>query len=240
MAQGEIRWRIREMIKARTTTVGVRRACKELLIEIQILRRHRFSLRKAKRFSTATELKLNLGCGPYIKPGWINIDSHFRDADLQLDLREEFPFRDGSASIVYSSHFFEHLEYPDQAMKFLRESWRVLKPGGILSLGVPDTEWPIISYANGDSEYFRLARDRFHPKWCDTRMHNLNYHFRQGTEHKYAYDFETLAKILNEVGFVSVERRPFKPGLDSENRRVAFLPLGTASLYVDAYKSASS
>jgi predicted SAM-dependent methyltransferase len=185
------------------------------------------------------ELKLNLGCGTYIKPGWVNVDSHYPEVDLQLDLREKLPFPDGSALIVYSEHFFEHLEYPDQAMRFLGESWRVLIPGGILSIGVPDTEWPIVSYATGDPEYFRLARDRFHPKWCDTRMHNRNYHFRQGTEHKYAYDFETLVKILEEVGFVSVERRSFKPELDSENHRVSSLPRGTASLYVDARKPVS-
>jgi len=60
-------------------------------------------------------------------------------------------------------------------------------------------------------------------------MHNLNYHFRQGKKHKYAYDFETLAQILSRAGFVSVVRRSFDPALDDEKRK-----LGT--LYVDASK----
>jgi predicted SAM-dependent methyltransferase len=229
---------IRQTIRGRIT-VGVRRAWREMLSEMQIRHRHFSSLRRAKRLSTATDLKLNLGCGPYLKPGWINVDTSNPEADLQLDLREKLPFPDESSSIVYSEHFFEHLEYPDQAMMFLRETWRVLVPGGVLSVGVPDTEWPIVSYASGDPEYFRLARDRFHPQWCDTRMHQLNYHFRQGAEHKYAYDLETLSKILKEAGFVEVERRAFRAGLDSENHMVSSLARGTASLYVDARKPVS-
>ena len=229
---------IRGLIRARTTA-GVRFAWRELLSELQTQRRHFSSLRRARRLSIETDLKLNFGCGPYSKPGWINVDTCSREADLHLDLRERLPFPDECASIVYSEHFFEHLEYPEPAMTFLRECWRVLLPGAILSMGVPDTEWPLISYANGDPEYFQLARDRFHPQWCDTRMHNLNFHFRQGSEHKYAYDFETLSKILKDVGFISVERRPFQRGLDSENHMVPFLPLGTASLYVKADKPVS-
>ena len=220
------------------TTVGVRQSCRDVWAEIRLQRRHFASLKKAKRLPRSADLKLNLGCGPCLKPGWINIDIESPGADLQLDLREKLPFRDAEASFVYCEHFFEHLEYPSAAMSFLTECWRVLKPGGVLSLGVPDTEWPIVSYATGDPAYFDLARARFHPAWCNTRMHNLNYHFRQGREHKYAYDLETLTKILEEAGFVSVVRRSFNPDLDSPFRMVESLPRKTAGLYVDARKPA--
>ena len=86
-----------------------------------------------------------------------------------------------------------------------------------------------MSYAFGDDLFFEKAREFWHPRWCDTRMHNINYHFRQGTEHKYAYDYETLEKILIEVGFSSVTRASFDPALDSESRE-----LGT--LYAEALK----
>jgi predicted SAM-dependent methyltransferase len=220
-------------------TQGVRQAWRDLWTEIKIQRRHSSSVRKAKQFSGASDLKLHLGCGPCLKPGWVNIDTFSDQAELQLDLREKFPFPDGCASFVFCEHFFEHLEFPNPAMDFLKECWRVLKPGGTLSLGVPDTEWPVLSYANGDPTYFDLARERFHPAWCTTRMHNLNYHFRQGREHKYAYDLETLKQVLEDAGFVSVERRSFTPGLDSEARKVDFLPRKTAGLYVNALKPGS-
>ncbi|HXX14852.1 MAG TPA: hypothetical protein VEJ47_08105 [Candidatus Eremiobacteraceae bacterium] len=67
-------------------------------------------------------------------------------------------------------------------------------------------------------------------------MHNLNYHFRQGREHKYAYDFETLKQILESAGFISIARRSFVPALDSDARRVDSLPRNSAGLYVNALK----
>lgn len=112
---------------------------------------------------------------------------------------------------------------------FLNESHRVLKKGGVLSMGIPDTEEMLNAYVNRDEEYRRLCREIWHPQWCDTWMYNVNFHFRQGKEHKYCYDFETLQKILYEVGFKKIERRSFDPELDSEARR-----LGT--LYIRAQK----
>jgi len=50
-------------------------------------------------------------------------------------------------------------------------------------------------------------------------MHHVNYLFRQGGEHKYAYDCETLALTLTRAGFREVSRREFDPALDSESRR---------------------
>jgi hypothetical protein len=63
-------------------------------------------------------------------------------------------------------------------------------------------------------------------------MHLVNYSFRQGSEHKYAYDFETLARVLTEAGIIKVRRREFDPDLDSVDRR-------DGTLYVDGCKPAS-
>lgn len=220
---------VRESIKAHMST-GLKRAIRNALDEFAIQRRHHASVKRVKQLSANSQLKLNVGCGKNIKSGWINIDLFSKAADFHLDVREDLPFPDEAASFVYSEHFFEHLEFPEQAMKFLRESWRVLIPGGVFSVGVPDTEWPLRAYVTGDEEYFRFARGAsWYPKWCNTRMHTVNFHFRQNAEHKYAYDFETLARVLDESGFVSIARRPFNSNLDSEARRIG-------TLYVDARK----
>lgn len=60
-------------------------------------------------------------------------------------------------------------------------------------------------------------------------MHMVNFFFRPWREHKYAYDFDTLARVLADAGFVGVRRRDFDAGLDSEHRRVG-------TLYVDAVR----
>lgn len=183
---------------------------------------HRRAVKRARSFLGKTDLLLNFGCGEHRRDGWVNIDRHPR-ADLALDLREAFPFADGAVAEIYSEHFFEHLDYPKQAMGFLKESGRVLKGGGVFSLGVPDTEWPVKAYSCDESGYFDLAKEKFHPKWCDTKMHQLNFHFRQGEEHKYAYDFETLSSVLTRAGFVDIKRREFDAAQDTAARRIGTL-----------------
>jgi predicted SAM-dependent methyltransferase len=190
--------------------------------EFKNQRTHRASVRKSKIYRGQRRLRLNIGCGTNYKSGWINIDQ-FSKADLRLDLRENLPFENGSAAFIYCEHFFEHLRFPKEAYHFLRECHRVLEAGGKLDIGVPDSEWPIRSYSDETSEYFRLAREHFHPKWCNTKMHHLNFHFRQWDEHRYAYDEETLAAVLKKGNFVNVYRREFDRELDSEARSVGTL-----------------
>lgn len=191
--------------------------------------RHYRGVIYAKKYYTCADLKLHLGCGNKLKEGWINIDIN-KGVDLTLDLRKELPFVENSCAIIYNEHFLEHLDYPTQVTFFLKECFRILKPSGIFSVGVPDSEWPIRAYIEGDkAEYFELAKELWHPQWCTTRMEHINYHFRQEREHLFAYDFETLKHILEICGFKEVNRRNFNTNLDSEHRR-----LGT--LYVDAIK----
>jgi len=225
------------------TTKGVRIALLKLRDELKIQREHRLGLKEAKRYVGRTDLKLHIGCGPNKRVGWVNVDLGGA-ADVQLDIREGLPFPKDSVLIVYSEHFFEHLQYtstvydtgavdgveadyPSEAFHFLRESFRVLRRGGVFSVGVPDAGEVLKAYAVNDPEPFMRAKRDVHPKWCRTPMDHINYTFRQGEQHKYAYDAETLAQILHDVGFVEIRRRDFDPELDTEKRR-----LGT--LYMDS------
>ena len=201
------------------TSRGVLNALRQLHDELRIHKLHRASVKRAVRLSSTTKHRLNLACGPNRKEGWVNIDLT-AGVDLQLDLRERFPFPDESVEVIYGEHFFEHLKYPSEVLSFLRECYRVLVPGGPFSVSVPDAESLLIAYANRNEQLFKLIRQmHWHPDWCDTAMHHVNYLFRQGDEHKYAYDCETLALILVHAGFVDVRRRDFDPSLDSESRR---------------------
>ena len=126
-------------------------------------------------------------------------------------MREAIPFRGNSAAIIYSEHFLEHLDYPEPAKRFLEECHRIFKPGGIFSVGVPDTEWPLQAYAG------------------PARIDDINYHFRQDGEHRFAYDYETLHLALMEAGYSNIKQRSFDANLDTEQRRIG-------TLYVDAVK----
>ncbi len=84
--------------------------------------------------------KLNFGCGTRISPDWINIDFHSAGLGVQrVNLLAGFPFQDNFFDAVYSSHVLEHFT-PNEALFLIKESIRVLKPGGILRIVVPDLE----------------------------------------------------------------------------------------------------
>jgi predicted SAM-dependent methyltransferase len=212
---------------------GLRCAMRSTLNEIGIWKRHRSGCRQARAlYSARTRLKLNIGCGPNYKDGWVNIDL-LGGSDLTLDMRQSIPLPDGCASLIYSEHFFEHLDYPHDALQFLSESYRILENSGIFSVGVPDTEWPLLDYAGagvGDGKYWEVTKV-WRPEWVKTRLDDINYHFRQDGEHRYAYDLETLRLAVEAVGFTHVKRRDFDPNVDSEARRVG-------TLYVEAIKLA--
>lgn len=178
--------------------------------------------RKARRHRSAGGLLLHLGSGSKGKAGWINVDLR-RDADITLDLRKPFPFSDGSCRYVYSEHFLEHLDYPDDATRFVKECFRVLEPGGTLDVVVPDTALVLRSYLEGPSEEVRAAQAQFNPEWCTTPMEHVNYSFRQLNEHRFSYDFETLALLLKRNGFDNVQQRGFNADRDSNERRVGSL-----------------
>ncbi len=217
------------MANTEPTTAGFQQALRNLESELNSMKLHNKGLLDAMRYHESNGLKLHLGCGQFPKEGWVNIDLNDK-ADITLDLRESLPFRDSSCEIVYSEHFLEHIDYPENVIALLKECYRALEPGGIFSAGVPDTEWPLLEYAGVKQDgYFEKAKALWHPKWCETEMEHINYHFRQGSDHRFAYDFKTLKHVLSGVGFIEVTRRAFDPQLDSKARE-----LGT--LYVDARK----
>jgi len=162
---------------------------------------------------------LHIGCGTDLKPGWVNVDLFEETADLRLDLRELFPFPTASVTIIHSEHFLEHLDFPDEVEHVLRESYRVLVPHGVFSVGIPEAGGLMAAYGRGEQDIFAAEWNPNYPEWLSIPMHRINYLFRQFGEHKYAYDEETLLWTLRRAGFEKVCRRPFDPAMDTERRR---------------------
>lgn len=172
----------------------------------------------------ARGIKLHIGCGAHVLPGWVNLDVH--PAPLCWNVQWGLPFADGAATHVFVSHLLEHLFFPRDALAFLAELKRVLAPGGRLRLVVPDVAQLIDAYHRGDRDFF--AKRAAH--WPGARGDGpllpqfLNY-AGAGPDpawlfeaHKFGYDFDTLAAVLSQSGFEQVERSQWMGSADQALR----------------------
>ena len=178
-------------------------------------------------------LKLHLGCGQGVVEGWINVDYAvgarfariplFRafnrkyhwfnlDWDHRIfihDLTTPFPWADGTACCVYSSHTLEHLTR-EEGMEFLRECHRVLCPGGLIRIVVPDLAFWISEYDAG-----RLPADEFVER-IGVLYERSGQPFKARLmpfiqfPHKCLYDESALILAMHGAGFVVAHRKPFE------------------------------
>jgi hypothetical protein len=100
-----------------------------------------------------SELKLNLGCGRNIKPGWVNIDSWKRaDVDLEIDLSTDFPFEPKSCQFIYSEHFLEHLDWL-ATEELIAKSFTALRKNGVFRAVIPNFQRVFEAYVQGDRAF---------------------------------------------------------------------------------------
>jgi len=199
--------------------IGLREAANQVILELTFRKRHLAGLRKARKYRGQRGMALHLGCGSAIKQGWVNVDLH-PAADLTLDARESLPFADNSFRIIYSEHFYGCFGYPDVITRLLSECYRVLEPGGVHSLCVPDGRKLLRHYTTGEYAGYDEAHRACHPEWCDTPMDHVLYSLRDGGHYQWYYDEENMGRLLERVGFVDVHTRPFDPSLDQASRWV--------------------
>jgi predicted SAM-dependent methyltransferase len=106
---------------------------------------------------------LNIGCGyHYIKSSeWVNIDfSKTGDGVIAHNLLSGIPFAENTFDFVYHSHVLEHFT-KDDGIKLIKECYRVLKPGGILRIAIPNLESIVREYI---SVIDKLSSDIENPK----------------------------------------------------------------------------
>lgn len=183
--------------------------------------------RRAAQLASRAPLLLHLGCGPFPKPGWINIDLAGHPVDLRWNLARPLPFEAGSVDGIFHEHLLEHLPL-SVGLDFLRANHRLLRPGGVLRVVVPDAGSYLSSYAAGGLGLLEAVRSN-----RPTNMLAINELFYLYT-HTAMYDEETLALFLRTAGFSTVESSTFgtsrlQPCPDSEHRR-------PESLYIEAVK----
>jgi SAM-dependent methyltransferase len=188
---------------------------------------------------------LNIGCGSDHATGWVNIDAswqawlarrpalarlagfltarqvgHWPRDVVYRDVRRGLGYSPATVAVVFSSHFIEHL-HRDEALGFLREAHRVLKPEGVCRVVVPDVAAIVQWY---------LAH-RMEPRGLDEkpssdvlmemlsvrpdarpRGHGPLGWYRRWTDfdsHKWMYDAEGLTYLFRQAGFTDPGSRAY-------------------------------
>ncbi len=192
-----------------------------------------FRRRRVRPSPDDSTVKINLGCGLSVAPGWINVDGslnalvaggpvlihrllynlsgsrqyyQFNDYHSVLgsnhfvfhNLEYGIPFPDQCADAIYSSHFLEHMP-KEVGFNLLQETYRVLKPQGIVRISVPDLAFAVSLYG---AETSRMLDNYFFVE------HRGSYFAR----HKYMYDLVLLRSLLEQVGFTDISRCTYRQG----------------------------
>lgn len=153
------------------------------------------------------KIKLNVGCGTDYKKGWINIDNNsdenIEKLDLNWDLRNPLPFKDNSVDFIFHEHFLEHLTV-EEARISMSDMMRVLKPGGIMRIAMPDLDDIFKLYS--DSNWKKRPVIKNHGlDFVKTRAEMVNMSF-SWWGHKWIYDWEELKRRFEEIGFKKIKR----------------------------------
>lgn len=197
------------------------------------------------------DLKVELGGGRQsYPPGWLNVDLH--PAHLALNAAWGLPFADESVQYLYCCHVLEHLYHGpgNENSLLIKEIYRVMQPGGVVRLIVPDIGLLLDAYNRNDEAFFKNRAATW--DWaenCSTHLeHILGYaganHMGVSFEgHRYGYDFETLALCLRDAGFTKITRSSFMGSFYPELNLDSASPNARAasgdvhySLFVDVMK----
>ena len=196
--------------------------------------------------------RLHLGCGLNTPEGWINLDGSWnawlakhsilrrlfkvfhlvpstqidiawsRDI-LVYDVRKKLPFDDNSLDAIYASHFLEHL-YLTEAQKLLCDCYRILRPGGVIRMVVPDLRVIVLEYMGGmtpsEVSQTRILRsadqlnNRLLLRSQNPPAGNILYRVYDGMKdfhsHKWMYDADSLVAHLEAAGFQDVKEMAYR------------------------------
>jgi predicted SAM-dependent methyltransferase len=175
--------------------------------------------------------RLNWGCGTEPPDGWINCDiKEGPGIDISCDIRDGLPLEDSSLDYVVSIHALPELPYPDLEPALV-ELRRVLKPGGVLRLSLPDLDKAIRAYLDSDAGYFLIPDDDARSLGGKLIVQMTWYGYS-----KSMYTFDFTEEILFGAGFRRVVRSQHKQ-TTSEHAEITTLDnRERESLFVEAFK----
>lgn len=158
-------------------------------------------------------MKLHIGCGKRYILGFIHVDVRkFPHVDYVTSADKLDMFKDNSADLIYTCHVLEHFRR-DQTENVLKEWYRVLKPGGILRIAVPDFEKLVEVYLKTKDLQLILG------PLVGRQDYPENTHY-------IVFDYSSLSKLLEKVGFKNIRRYDWRQTThkDYDDYSQAYIP----------------
>ena len=158
-------------------------------------------------------MKLSLGSSSRCLKGYKTVDLCDK-VDFRLPIDDLSCFSDSSIDELYSSHSLEYFDFFEIPM-VLREWHRVLKPGSLLRISVPDFDKLLLVYEKTNFNIDRVIGPLF-GRW------SLNGQF---IYHKCVFNRSKLVSLLESAGFTFIQEwdpiqffDDFDPGYDDYSK----------------------
>ncbi len=177
-----------------------------------------------------TSTKLHLGCGTNKLSGWINIDSiKGCSPDLVHDITQPLPYDDLTVDEILAEDLLEHF---DKYMRFVvfGEWARVLKPGGKITMQVPNFKKIIF-------RYFKFGYNNFVDFIFGENILRSEVYIGHFGNHKWGYSEESLRDFVQQFGIepVSIEKKGLNLRMIGEKKRhVSAVQLDKIQIYSHA------
>lgn len=137
---------------------------------------------------------IHLGCGKINHPDFINVDlCLYPHIHYLRDIGDLTIFSDGFADLIYACHCLEHIPHP-KVVSVLKEWSRVLKPGGILRISVPDFGTMVQIYEENGKDLDLIIRAMMGAQDFPQNFHYIN------------FNKKTLSRYLLNAGFSEVQK----------------------------------
>ena len=176
--------------------------------------------------------RLNWGCGSNPELGWINSD--IKDdpgIHLPADILAGLPLPAESIDYAVSIHALPELSYPD-VVPALVELRRVLRPAGVLRLGLPDLEKSVGAFQRGDRDYF-LVPDEDATSLGAKLVTQLVWYGWSRT----LFTYEFIEEQLERAGFTAIVRCSYRVTASRYPEIVDLDNREPESLFVEASRS---
>jgi SAM-dependent methyltransferase len=175
-------------------------------------------------------LNVQYGCGLSAPSSWVNFDASptlrlqrlpgvgrlFRRPGLPAfppnvrygDIVRGLPIPLAACDAVYCSHVLEHLALEEFRVA-LANTFKILKPGGVFRLVLPDLEFAVRQYVDSPEPdaAVRLIRDTGLGSLTRSRspLRALR-DWMGGSRHLWMWDYKSLARELEQQGFTAIRR----------------------------------